>query len=45
MILFQVSTQKLVADAVKQGVIEAGGIPFEFNTIAVCDGMLQGHIE
>lgn len=36
--------QKLVADAVKQGVIEAGGIPFEFNTIAVCDGMLQGHI-
>ena len=36
--------QKIVADAVKQGVIEAGGIPFEFNTIAVCDGMLQGHI-
>ena len=33
-----------VAEHVKQGVLEAGGIPKEFNTIAVCDGMCQGHI-
>lgn len=32
-----------VADAVKEGVIEAGGLPLEFNTIAVCDGIAQGH--
>lgn len=35
--------QRQVADAVKQGIAEAGGIPFEFNTIGVCDGMAQGH--
>lgn len=35
--------QKAVAEAVKQGIIEAGGLPLEFNTIAVCDGMAQGH--
>ncbi|HHU18506.1 MAG TPA: dihydroxy-acid dehydratase [Clostridiales bacterium] len=29
---------------VKQGVLETGGIPMEFNTIAVCDGMCQGHV-
>lgn len=33
-----------IAEFVKQGVLEAGGIPKEFNTIAVCDGMCQGHI-
>lgn len=33
-----------LADAVKQGVWQAGGVPFEFNTIAVCDGMAQGHV-
>ena len=32
-----------VADAVKQGVWEAGGVPLEFNTIGVCDGLAQGH--
>ena len=32
-----------VADAVKAGVISAGGIPFEFNTIAICDGLAMGH--
>ena len=31
-----------IAEAVKQGVIDAGGMPFEFNTIAVCDGLCQG---
>jgi len=29
---------------IKKGVHEAGGIPFEFNTIALCDGITQGHI-
>ena len=30
-----------VAEAVKQGVYRAGGVPFEFNTIAICDGITQ----
>jgi len=32
-----------VAQVVKQAVREAGGTPFEFNTIAVCDGIAMGH--
>lgn len=32
-----------LAGAVKEGVKEAGGVPFEFNTIAVCDGLAMGH--
>ncbi|HAZ31976.1 MAG TPA: dihydroxy-acid dehydratase, partial [Dehalococcoidia bacterium] len=32
-----------VADAVKEGIREAGGLPFEFHTIAVCDGLAMGH--
>lgn len=28
---------------IKEAVREAGGIPFEFNTIAVCDGIAMGH--
>ncbi len=36
--------QRQVAEAVKQGIRAAGGIPFEFNTIGVCDGMAQGHV-
>lgn len=32
-----------VANAVKEGVRRAGGVPFEFNTIAVCDGLAMGH--
>ena len=32
-----------IADAVKAGVTAAGGTPFEFNTIAVCDGIAMGH--
>ncbi len=31
-----------LAEAVKVGVKEAGGTPFEFNTIAICDGLCQG---
>jgi len=36
--------QRQVADAVKQGIRAAGAVPFEFNTIGVCDGMAQGHV-
>ncbi|MFH1716872.1 MAG: dihydroxy-acid dehydratase [Planctomycetota bacterium] len=32
-----------VAQVVKEAVRSAGGIPFEFNTIAVCDGIAMGH--
>ncbi|MGI6702322.1 MAG: dihydroxy-acid dehydratase [Christensenellales bacterium] len=32
-----------ISDAVKQGVLMAGGTPFEFNTIAVCDGIAMAH--
>ena len=32
-----------LAEAVKQGVREAGGVPFEVNTIAICDGVAMGH--
>jgi dihydroxy-acid dehydratase len=32
-----------IAQAVKAGVEAAGGTPFEFNTIAVCDGLAMGH--
>ncbi|UCB42346.1 MAG: dihydroxy-acid dehydratase [Dehalococcoidales bacterium] len=32
-----------IADAVKQGVSRGGGVPFEVNTIAVCDGIAMGH--
>ena len=32
-----------VARSVKDSVRAAGGVPFEFNTIAVCDGIAMGH--
>ncbi|MEE9192651.1 MAG: dihydroxy-acid dehydratase [Candidatus Aerophobetes bacterium] len=32
-----------VSRQVKRGVAEAGGVALEFNTIAVCDGLAQGH--
>ncbi len=34
---------RLVADAIKAGVLAGGGIPFEFNTIAVSDGYTEAH--
>jgi dihydroxy-acid dehydratase len=34
---------RTIADAVKAGVRSAGGTPFEFNTIAVCDGIAMNH--
>ena len=33
----------LLAERVKEGVHAAGGIPFEFNVPAPCDGMAEGH--
>lgn len=33
----------MIAAMVKNGVLEAGGIPFEVNTISLCDGFAQGH--
>lgn len=32
-----------VAEDVKKGVRAAGALPLEFNTIAICDGIAQGH--
>lgn len=32
-----------LAEAAKEGILAAGGTPFEFNTIAVCDGLAMGH--
>ncbi len=34
---------KTIVDAVKAGVRTAGGVPLEFNTIAVCDGLAMNH--
>ena len=33
-----------ISERVKAAIIEAGGVPFEFNTIAICDGIAMGHI-
>ena len=32
-----------LAQAAKEGILQAGAIPFEFNTIAICDGIAMGH--
>jgi dihydroxy-acid dehydratase len=34
---------KNIGEAVKAGIETEGGMPFEFNTIAVCDGLAMGH--
>ena len=33
-----------IAQAVKAGVYAAGGVPIEFSTIGVCDGIAMGHV-
>jgi len=33
-----------LAEEVKKGIWAAGGIPWEFNTIALCDGIVHGHV-
>ena len=35
---------KRIGELVKDGVRTAGGIPFEVNTISICDGFTQGHV-
>src|SRR5512136_3198525 len=37
-------TKPFIGEAVKEGILSAGGIPFEFSTIAVCDGIAMGHV-
>lgn len=32
-----------ISDSVKDGIRNAGGVPFEVNTIAVCDGIAMNH--
>ncbi|GAB7386678.1 dihydroxy-acid dehydratase [Bacillaceae bacterium] len=32
-----------LAELVMEGIREAGGVPFEFGVIALCDGITQGH--
>ena len=32
-----------VADLIKKAILKAGGTPFEFDTIGVCDGIAMGH--
>ena len=34
----------VIAEAVKKGVLAAGGTPIEFPAIAVCDGISMGHL-
>ncbi len=33
-----------IARAVKDGIISEGGTPFEFPSIAICDGLAMGHV-
>ena len=33
-----------IAQAVKEGIRSRGGVPFEINTIAVCDGIAMNHL-
>jgi dihydroxy-acid dehydratase len=35
---------RTIADAVKRGVLAAGGTPVEFPAIGVCDGIAMGHV-
>ncbi|MDR2634964.1 MAG: dihydroxy-acid dehydratase, partial [Clostridiales bacterium] len=32
-----------ISKAVKEGIIAGGAVPFEFNTIGICDGIAMGH--
>ncbi len=35
---------RTLTDAVKEGIRSAGGVPFEFPAIAVCDGLAMNHV-
>lgn len=32
-----------LVETVKVGISQAGGVPFEFNTMAICDGIAMNH--
>jgi len=34
---------RTLTDKVKEGIIAAGGVPFEFGVIGICDGIAMGH--
>lgn len=34
---------RMIAEAVKAGIRSEGGVPFEFNTIGICDGIAMNH--
>ena len=34
---------KELVEFVKEGIIAAGGVPFEFDTMAICDGISMNH--
>ncbi|MCC7562475.1 MAG: dihydroxy-acid dehydratase [Methanobrevibacter arboriphilus] len=34
---------KELVEEVKKGIIDAGGVPFEFNTMSICDGIAMNH--
>lgn len=34
---------KEIADTIGEGIKETGGVPFEFNTMAICDGIAMNH--
>ena len=34
---------RMVAERVREGVAAGGAVPFEFNTIGICDGIAMGH--
>jgi dihydroxy-acid dehydratase len=34
---------RMLAERVREGVAAGGGVPFEFNTIGICDGIAMGH--
>jgi len=33
-----------LAESAKEGILLGGGMPFEFNTIGICDGIAMGHV-
>ncbi|WFN36475.1 dihydroxy-acid dehydratase [Methanomicrobium antiquum] len=34
---------RMLGERVREGIAAAGGVPFEFNTIGICDGIAMGH--
>lgn len=34
---------KEIANVIEEGIRETGGVPFEFNTMAICDGIAMNH--